>query len=207
MAAINEVIEQKVFSTFGEQLAVNTLHFLVTAITGVGATDAEIAVNHETIYAPLTKGVMSSAALYYGLQVQKIFPAPPRVAAATVLLQGVGLVAGDPLPKQVCGILTKRTAFAGRTFRGRIYLPFPSETDNAVDSTPTPGYLANLAFWVIALQGNILTAGAGGTNTLRHILFHRATGGFDFVTSAVARDKWATQRRRGAYGRPNVPPF
>jgi len=52
------------------------------------------------------------------------------------------------------------------------------------------------------------TVAAGGNDaTLLPVVFHRATNTGNDITSYLVRPVWATQRRRGAYGRQNVPPF
>lgn len=205
MAALGDVYAVRLFTALGDQAAVNVRHYRVTTQQGTGATDAEIAAAMALIYPPAMKNMLVSAANYHGLNVQKIFPLPPTVAVPSSVGAGPGLDTSEPLPRQVSGIITLRTAFAGRRYRGRIYIPFPGELANDPNGVPSVAYVTGL----VALANLVLppvVAGAGGnTSTLTSVLFHRDTNTTDAITNAVAQSKWATQRRRGSYGRPNIP--
>lgn len=55
---------------------------------------------------------------------------------------------------------------------------------------------------------NGVTGGAGGNTSVFKLMLRRATSGTYFtVLDAVNRQKFATQRRRGQYGRFNGVPF
>lgn len=123
---------------------------------------------------------------------------------------GPGTVAAAPLPLQVTGMVTLRTGLAGRANRGRIYVPFPTidTYDADADPSPLPAYVALL---------NTLGSFFVGPNTITspenpaeewEIEWGLGVGGaFRAFTSKVARAKYATQRRRGNYGRYNEMPF
>ena len=52
---------------------------------------------------------------------------------------------------------------------------------------------------------NVLTAGSGGnTATLIPVIFHRGNGTTTDITLCKPRPLWATQRRRGDFGRINA---
>lgn len=55
----------------------------------------------------------------------------PSAGEHAVGVAGSRSVADDELPSQACGLLSLRTAFAGRSFRGRMFLP-PIESSNAL---------------------------------------------------------------------------
>lgn len=207
MAAVGEIFELKVFCRLSTQLSVNVLHYRVDTNVGLGATDPEIAAQFATLVPALWKNVMVNVAEYYGLSVQKILPAPPRIAATSRVGTGFGAVAGDALPKQTAGLIKKGTVFAGRSKRGRCYLPFPCETDSGVTGEPAAAYTGAAGTIATFIRGLIVATGAGGSNDLQPILLHRATGSHDLVTTAEVRGFWATQRRRGSFGRPNDVPF
>jgi hypothetical protein len=121
----------------------------------------------------------------------------------------VGTAAGNPIPNQVSGIITKTTAFAGRANRGRTYVPFPAASFNlAPNDTPTAAYVALLdALGIVLFAPMALTLGADTVN-VTPVLFHRRTGFNTPITNFRSRQLWATQRRRGNYGTANtLPPF
>lgn len=112
-----------------------------------------------------------------------------------------GTMAGDLLPPQTAFCVTLRTAFAGRSFRGRVYLPGFAEGHNAAGGTALNATGA-VAF-VTAVKGALV---AGGMDLG---VVHRPTaaplpvtaGFITAVTSIVARDLvWDTQRRRAIPG-------
>src|SRR3546814_8120191 len=81
-----------------------------------------------------------------------------QTCALPIYNQGQGLfLGGDLLPGQVCGMVTKLTAAAGRRFRGRVYVPFPLETDND-GIVPSAAYVARINPVALA-QISQITAG------------------------------------------------
>lgn len=208
MAAVNDIYAVRVFCSLGDQVSVNVLTYRVENLVLLGPTDTEIATTFDQAWGPLYKAVMSSQATYRGLQVQKIRPLPIHVATQSTAAAGVGLNAGDALPRQTSGILTKRTQFAGRAKRGRVYVPFAYEGANDATGNPIAAYVTGLTNLANELRIIKPIVGAGGNNCeMRPVLFHRVPGTTDNISNIVSQAKWATQRRRGSYGRPNVPPF
>lgn len=61
-------------------------------------------------------------------------PSSPAIGSAALAVTGTGSSSG--LPLQTCAVLTLRTGFAGRSFRGRMYLP-------ALGTTLATGHLLN----------------------------------------------------------------
>lgn len=112
-----------------------------------------------------------------------------------------GTGTGDILPLQVALCITLRTAFSGRTFRGRCYLPGWNETSNGVTGVVTS--TANAVGFITAIKSTLVS------NSLDLGVIHRPTesplpvtsGFITPVTSIVARDAvWDTQRRRAVPG-------
>lgn len=203
--AVGDILQSRIETSFGTQSSQNIRHWRVSAEVAPAATHAQIAANLDTSIAPLYKAVLSTSATYRGVAVRRIFPLPPTIEAIANANLGAGTIAGDPLPKQTAGVVTFRTALAGRKFRGRFYAAFPAESDNNASTLPSNAYVAGLA-----LLGGVFTLsrtipnGAGST-TIDPVIWHRRTSTFDVITNIVARTIWGTQRRRGDYGRPNPP--
>jgi len=197
----------KAYARSTDQLAINVYHYQVTEQTGTEKLDSDLAARMDAILGPLYVDLMSVESEYRGIGVQRINPIPPTVEVFANIQADTGAVAGDLLPRQTCGLISKKTNLAGRKYRGRAYIPFPSEVDNAADGTPTGGYLVNLLALADALEVPVVVGTAPNETTLTPILWHRLTSTFDVITLTATNDKWATQRRRGSYGRVNTSPI
>lgn len=208
--AVNDIIELRVFITFGQQTSINVRHLRVHQLIAAPEPPyADVAGHYSNLLGPLYRPLLATGASYRGTGARRIFPKPPAVEQFSVLQQGAGSVTGDVLPPQTTSLITLRTADAGRRFRGRIYVPFPGEADNSFNGTPSAAYislLGNLASFFT--QDQTITVG-GGSALYRHVIYHRVglTPPDTAITSTVARTVWATQRRRGGFGRPNASPI
>jgi hypothetical protein len=204
---VGDLLEARVFCVQGDQLAVNQLYYRVEIdTTGFGLQTLHVN-EFSRIVGLAYKPLLASTAEYRGVIMRKIFPTPPDMPLQSTTEQGLGQSPGEALPRQVCGMITKRTAHSGRAYRGRVYVAFPSEADNASDTTPIPDYLVRLNALASALLGTPdLEPGAEGFNVIPVLMHAGDTIAFTRVTSAVVRDRWATQRRRGSYGAVNVSP-
>ena len=112
-----------------------------------------------------------------------------------------GTSAGDILPLQVANCVTLRTAQAGRSFRGRVYLPGYSEAFNAVLGVIS-GAATGVAF-VTAIKAALVASSLdlGVLSRPAPQLPVPRVGFITVVTSIVSRDSvWDTQRRRAIPG-------
>lgn len=207
MAQVGDLYEARIVVTQGQQTSINVRHYEVTAKSGNGATDAQIASAIDTLIAGAYKALLDSVAFYRGVGVRRITPLPIGVEVSTLASSGVGTATGDSLPGQVSGLITLRTAFGGRSRRGRVYIPFPAEGDNGTTGTPTVGYNTRLGTLAAQLITSITAGGGGNDNFLIPVVYSRKFNLKTPVTTASGPFKWATQRSRGTYGRVNAPPF
>jgi len=213
--ADNDVYESNHYTRHAEQVCVLRHFWRVTNTLGTGATQVQIAAAVDGAIASPLKALMASSAEYLGTKCSKIFPTPRTFATDVFTSTGFGGVAGDPVPRQSRGIVTLTTANAGRSWRGRRYIPFPSETSNDSDGTPTGPYLTALDTLGTALITTLVGVGGGGnTCDLEPVLAKLTYVGhvLNSITmksfaGRISRNRWATQRRSGSYGRPNVTPF
>jgi hypothetical protein len=206
---VNDVYELKVGCYCAGQAGINVSHWKCTASTGSGAADSDWALFADQMFAPFYKAAMAATANYYGVRTQRIAPLPVSVAVISATLTGVGTAGAIALPTQVSGIITLQTGLAGRGFRGRQYIPFPSTTSNdATLDTPTATY-KGLIGGIGGRFGSSYNIGAGGnTVTMQPVLWKRTLAFATNITAYRANQKWATQRRRGNYGQANAyPPF
>jgi hypothetical protein len=208
--AVGELLQVTFFCTAGTQTSVNVRQFLVTAVTGV-PTEVPFLAAVNAIIAPHFKNILSSAATFYGSGLTKLRIVPPPTPVYSAGSRGTGNRAAALLPTNDTGLITLRTAFGGRSYRGRIYLPFPASADN--DNTFTPpspvaAYLTNASTLAADFVGvNVYTTTDPATVTGQWVVYSRRLNAANFILSTVARPAWASQRRRGILGRTNPPPF
>lgn len=196
------------YSTTLGQISLNNTYWLVGAQSGTGATAAQIATVLDNGFAPVYKALMPSVASYHGTQVQKI-NGTLGLAVASTANDGPGTNGSAILPAQDSGIIAWGTAIGGRHGIGRIYPGFLS-----INATNVNGQMLAGTQTLLQNIGNeyllSATAGSGGnTSTLSLYLRSAQAAGVQFypVITATARLKFATQRRRGQYGRLNPLPF
>lgn len=201
------VLAVRVWTTDGDQAAVNTIHYQVTAVAGSSITDSDAAAAFdERIEAPY-KAVLTTSSTYNGVQVS-ILTTPPAATVNHVVQAGPGTVEGDTLPRQTCGLISYYTNLGGRKYRGRNYIAFPPELYNETGTgTPTSAYKSLLLTLAEALCFELTVTVGSDQVTLTPVIYHEADKLTTDITSRVPRQKWATQRRRGSYGRPNASPI
>ena len=206
--ALQDIYKVRVVCTLQEQTAYNVSHWRITAVAGAGLTDQVIADKFALHFQATLIALMTNAARYWGVGAQKVQPAPVgneffngnRNVAGTA---GAGIEA-----KQVAGYFNLKTAFAGRSQIGKKYIPFVDSNDTDINTgAPTAGFMVRLGAHA-AQYSNAVTFPSGADSlTFTPVVYHRTGGTADSIVTATAKQKWATQRRRGDFGRKNPPPF
>lgn len=200
--APNDILVVKFYCQLGEQMGLNIRHMLCLSVGGSPATYEDLVANLATTYTPLYIALINDTAKFAGVSVQRIQPLP-QTTPFPVIVGSTGLVGGGPLPGQISGLSTLRTARAGRRYRGRIYAPFPGQDDNAGNHIPTNDYLTRLATLSNALTNTYGVSLGGRTAGMQWVLWNQPTLTYTYLTTYRLRLVWATQRRRGSLGRPN----
>jgi hypothetical protein len=77
--------------------------------------------------------VISSSYTVQLLHVRKLYETPAEVADYAIGTAG-SAVSGTGLPRELCRILSFRTGLAGRSYRGRVFLPCPRNTGELLSS-------------------------------------------------------------------------
>src|SRR6185295_487266 len=203
---VGDILEVKVFCMQGDQLGINVQHFDVVSLTGVPSLEAT-ATDMETNLSVYYSNVLVEHARFRGITLAVVAPSP--IAGVIRNAHAIdGLVSGDALPKQCAGIVSLRTATVGRTGRGRIYVPFPAEASCGADGQPLASYRTDLS--IIGdyfVNDQLIDQGSGDTVTIHGSVYHRITTTSTLYAGYVIPIKFATQRKRGDYGRINTPPF
>lgn len=191
----------KLFSFCNGQLGLNVLHYRCTLLIGPAPAETSFAVNVENAFSGPLTALLSSQASYLGVNIQQILPVLGLPSKSTVFAGPGG--GGTPvLPKQVAGLVTKRSDLGGRHNRGRCYLPFPSEADNASQGVPEVAYVGLLQTFAIQM---ISVISVGGSCNMSPIIFRKDLPAQSaLITGYTTANRWANQHRRGDYGALNV---
>jgi len=182
--------------------------WIISAVIGA-PTSIDFVSGLDSLMASLLLPAMPAAATYYGTKARLMTPANilyPEFANGNT---ATGTAGGNLLPTQVRGLIKWNTAQLGRAYRGRMYVPFPSTAFNTAAGLPTAGYTTVLNTISSALILGFGFGVAPNTGFASLVIFNKKLrinrGGVVFGPTS---SKWATQRRGGSYGRPNViPPF
>ena len=193
------------------QLGINRTFGQVTNVVGAGVSAAAVAAAISANVQADYKDAMSSVAKFRGVGLRNLTTL--AVEGTAIADDGFGASVFPILPTQVRGLIAYGTSFIGARGRGRHYIPFPSSDLQTNSGGPTNAYVAILnrigSNWSAPLT---VTVGAS-TVTIEWGLAVWTTPSHQLPTfirpfnSRAARQKFATQRRSGQYGRVNTLPF
>lgn len=200
---VGDVIQVKCYASFQQQGSINVLHYICGATTGGTVTDVAVAQQLEATFAPLYKAWLPTVCIWEGVRVQRIHPGITPVAVVNTANKGAGTVLGDPLPGLVAGVVTKRTALAGRKGRGRMFLPFFSEGASGVDAKPGAVVKAAMQAFANAALTTINVVSGGANMPLTPTLFRKSGAVATPVTGNLVRDDWYRAGRRGSGNKPD----
>lgn len=117
----------------------------------------------------------------------------------------VGTGTADALPNQLAAVVTLRTAMAGKSFRGRVYIPGADEDENDVSGRIVGAYNTAAVAFVTAVAAAMATEGINlcvlsaprYANLVPPLDIQTWPGALTPVTSITARDNhWDSQNRR-----------
>ena len=204
---VGQILRASVWSQDTEQASVNVLHYRVQAVGGLPATDADFATAFDQTIATAYRAAINNNATYRGVEAQVIWPLPVLVAVNSIVGAGVGTGGAIALPRQSAALTQWRTSIAGRHGHGRSYWPFPPTIFNQLDGSITAGGLG-----VFQTLHNLVLNFGSFTIALRNatmalVVYDRVSHVGTLVNAATTSNKWATQRRRGTYGRQNSSPI
>lgn len=215
--AVGNLLRTRFWCVATDQAAVNTMYWSVVASSGAPTTDLNAADEFDFFMGPFYKAQMPSSCSYQGCTVQVVThpPMTPQVGRASA---GAGTLGTIAMPRQVASLVSFKTASAGRRYRGRVYLPFPPVGAAEGDGTMTAAYAVIIAQWSaqwasISTLDNSLTTPTGFV-TISQVIPHFLKKGEvgpeippTVVTNVQPGELFATQRRRGSFGRQNSSPI
>lgn len=202
-----DVVQVRLVSILQQQISINVLTYVCTAIAGTSETYANGAIRFDTLINAPYKALMCNIAAWRGVGVRRIYGGALSVEYSTIANQGAGTAGANPQPKQVTGLLRKSTDRPKEKGRGRAYIPFPATADNSTLGNPLAGYITRLNTLGAVLQQTVVVGTAPNTASLKPILWDRDLLQATDILAVVGQAYWATQRRRGDYGKANVVPF
>ena len=199
-----------------EQASENVNHWSVTTSTGVGITDTDIAAALDAICNATIPPLIYNGATYKGTTAQILGLSASPLFGSSNFGAAAGIGGAIGMSRQTAGLIRLNTIYAGPGYRGRQYMPFPSTTQDVGLGVPTGAYVAFLSnhrnlYFVVQSVPHI---GGGGSGIIKPVLYHRYKPGPPIVpafstdiSSHASSSFWATQRRRGSFGRPNTAPI
>lgn len=218
--ANNDVLQIRIvcFDPGDSQLGECVFHVLVSAVSG-NVTDGDVASKYSIDVAAAVRAWIGGNATYEGVGCKRIRPNPtPEVYNNGS--RGSGTAGGVCQPTQVTALLRHKSdqfyvsaKGKNRLAQGRLYVPFPSLIwVGNPDLMSAAGLAAlNAVGTAIGLSKTIVGVGGGcvcslGTNVTEGpgpVL----TKNLILSGTIAGVQMWATQRRRGQYGKPNNNPF
>jgi hypothetical protein len=204
---VNDVIKAQIWCQDNEQSSVNTFHYKVTAISGPAPSLEDFLGQWSGVVMGPMANCIADLAEVVGCRAQIVLPLPLFTAIQTTGAPTPGLGGAVGSARQVAGLISWRTALAGPGGRGRTYLPFVSASDMTGIGLPTPEYVARATAFGTAIGNFKSVTSGGGTATVAVCIRNLKKGTQTVITEGVIQTKWATQKRRGSYGRPNSNPF
>lgn len=169
--SVNDTTQLAVQGTVGGQTHIHTLHFryLDPTASEQGLIDLWQA-NARTAYRGMFSTNDSPVILLRASEVCGALPlrAPVEEAEAGGNQTGTRVISAERLPSWLAAVVSERTAFAGKTRRGRFYIGGLFE-DETTGNTLNSGYIAWVQAYVDAIMG---TFGPSGTSNLYRLVVY-----------------------------------
>lgn len=203
------VVRHISYCTMPGQVSTNKRDWQCVSLSG-GSSISSFAVldKFEDTLAGTYADLMTASASYYGGQLYYQTPVGPRPRPeSSTEYATIGANVFDPLPTQTCGLVSLYSGTLGKTGQGRIYTPFPAVNMNDANGTPTPLTITSLQALGTKLITPITVVDGGVTGVFNPVLYIPGGAPPLQLIRFLARDAWATQRRRGSFGRLNANPF
>lgn len=180
------------------QLTVNIWH---VKFKSVGASIAGAVTYLDTNLYQLLKTYQATSQVGYTVHAVQLASAPP---VYDTTITATGTVVTELLPPQIAMIASLRTGIAGRSYRGRLYLPGFTEATasgggvDVVAKAAIQGYFDDL----------VAAIGSGGSDTDYEWGVwspklggasppYNLSAGWHAITEVIVRGNWGVQRRRG----------
>lgn len=205
--ATNMLVKLQIWSHDSEQAAVNTFHYKVTSVGGTPGTLEDLAADWSATVVPSYKVLLNQQVFVDGVIGQIVFPLPLHIAVKDISQNGNAGGAANGAARQAAGLIAWRTPLAGAGGRGRTYIPFTGDGDSTGIGIPNAAYITNAGIFAVAVSTYTTFTVAGRSANVVFGVKARNSSTFTIIDAGNVVSKWATQKRRGSYGRPNNSPF
>lgn len=178
--------------TYGGRIYQNVLHF---DNPNGAQTVAQIAEEVRVNWIGAIKGHQAHQLIYNSLVIGRVDTQAPPAPVTVQLVNEDGNGTDNVHHGSICGMLSFRTALAGRRNRGRYYIatiPISYYTMDLLNSNGTPAMNGVAA----ALEARFKT---GGSGPLTLVIWHRDQGNSTPVTQIIAPQYAGIQRRRNHF--------
>lgn len=206
------LFELAIYCKSQDQIAVNVLHYACSFTDTSNLNMQDLCDDFEAAFRAVYPAMIPNTAVYRGCSLRRLRTGKTATFYSSHAATG-GTNENEALPYQVSGLIRLRANVAGRRGRGRVYIPFPCLPDSD-NNLPIAGYVTRLNAIADEITTVRVHADEDGehTNSFSPCIRHANAEGtdddtYDLVTSAMGVGKWATQRRRGNFGRPNILPW
>lgn len=206
--ALNDILQLRVESRMGNQISLNVLHYRVILVAPAPQTLQQLVTGMATKMQAAYANWMPTTATIDQFILQNMTPPVSVAAVQSVVLPGAGGTNG--VPRQVSGLISSTTNFAGRNQRGRTYVGFPSAAWIDANGELTGAGLAKLVSVRDAIGPAMNIINGANVTGMELVIRHPNNPGPPETTSAttvvqmLASTGLATQKRRGDFGRINV---
>jgi len=207
-----DTFEFRIYTLYNGQLAVNQRGYEYVA--GSGGLNTTSAIVNQTFLdanlAVIMTPLLVTGASILGTSI-RLNPNPEHIATDySTVITGTGSGGTVALPKQTSGLIRFRSNLAGKRGIGHTYVPFPPADSNLTTGVPSAAYTDALDGLGSLLLGPISILDVGTTlgqlrSTVR--VTSATIGSPALMTRFFSLPAWATQRRRGDFGRVNRNPF
>jgi hypothetical protein len=208
--SLNDVLATEILCYIPGQIGITVRHWrCISALGTPTVTFARVALGLNNIVAAPYKALLSNLATYYGTRCRRVFPVSPDRWEIDNASSGVGTAGAVAMPTQTCGLISLIGSVSGHKGQGRVFVPFPSQSDNQTVGEPVAGYVTRLDTLAtqITTDLTVVSSPAGGTIVLRAQLGKTLEVVNNDITAFVSRSAWASQRSRGSFGTLNKLPF
>lgn len=207
---------------FEDQLGENNFYFRVFSAVGV-VNEQDLADELAQVWQNPYNGAMTNLASFKGTVLKNYKDLEQEFAPVGYYgrpkLPGSGQFGTTPMARQVSGLITVQSLRGGKGGKGRRYIPFPDADANEAggNGSPTIAY-RNCLTQIVAACLSPITISLGASSVQLGPLHQTYVkpvppidGYYDYYAIIPSRtiyhDAWATQRRRGSFGRVNADPF
>lgn len=209
---IGTVFRLSNYAYMAGQIGVCSVAFKLDVAVGAGGDFmGDVCLAMYNLYATQWKGALSDSAVSIGAKLSQLSPGV-KPLPGIVTDGGAGTAGAGALPQQVSGIVKTNTTRSGNAFRGRFYVPFPYAASIDADFTPLAAYVTKInnlaANWVTGMNVTPTATVYQFIPVIWHLKANKkgttAANTFDPITGFLSEKAWATQRRRGDFGRINA---